>query len=102
VTGESSEVRARQAAAVRRRQDLEDEPLAAVEAESRGAWIVAEKERPTPGAGRGSASYPERYEVFRSWEDTATDEPTASFRFREQAYLYAAALEVAAGARCSR
>jgi hypothetical protein len=79
-----------------KRHEREDEPLAAVEAESRGPWIVVETARPAPGGGRGSASYPERYEVYRSWEDPETDEPTATFRFREQAYLYAAALEVGA------
>lgn len=79
-----------------KRHEREDEPLAAVEAESRGPWIVVETEPSAPGGGRGSAPYPERYEVYRSWEDPETDRPTAAFRFREQAFLYAAALEVGA------
>jgi hypothetical protein len=81
---------------LRERQAREDEPLAASEAESRGPWIVVETKPPTPGSGRGSAASRERYEVYRAWEDPETDPPTASFRFREQAFLYAAALEVGA------
>jgi hypothetical protein len=80
---------------LRRRQDREDEPLAAVEAESRGPWIVVERAVASPGQ-RAATGYPERYGVYRTWEDPETAEPAASFRFREQAYLYAAALEVAA------
>jgi hypothetical protein len=67
------------------RQDHEDEPLAAVEAESRGPWIVVEPPAPPRGTG-ASQGYPERYEVYRSWEDPETDSPAATFRFREQAF----------------
>jgi hypothetical protein len=37
----------------------------------------------------------ERWVVLRSWEDPSKDEPSATFRFREHALLWAAALEVA-------
>jgi len=80
---------------LRRRREREDEPLAAVEAESHGPWIVVEGRPSTPG---GFEPGPLRrcWNVYRTWEDPETDEPAASFRFREQAYLYAAALEVGA------
>jgi hypothetical protein len=74
---------------LRRRQDREDEPLAAVEAENRGPWVVLRRPpaQPTPGDTH-------LWEVYRSWEDPGTDRPAAAYRFRELAYLYAAALEV--------
>jgi hypothetical protein len=75
-----------------RRQDREDEPLAAIEAEARGPWVLFE--RPAPGAAAGADLDVERYEVFRSWEAPETDRPAATFRFRELALLYAAGLEV--------
>jgi len=80
---------------LRERREREDEPLAAVEAESRGPWIVVEGRPPTPG-GFGPRPLRRCWNVYRSWEDPETDAPTASFRFREQAFLYAAALEVGA------
>jgi hypothetical protein len=80
---------------LRERQEREDEPLAASEAESRGPWIVVEAEPPSPGAP-DSGPLRRRWQVYRAWEDPETDAPTAGFRFREQAFLYAAALEVGA------
>jgi len=73
---------------LRRRQEREDEPVAALEAEARGPWIVFERALPADDLAA------ERYEVYRAWEDPRTDRPAATFRDRELAYLYAAAQEV--------
>jgi len=74
---------------LRRRQDREDEPMAAVEAENRGPWVVVHRtiRPPVPRDARP-------WEIYRSWEDPETDPPAAAFEFRELAFLYAAALEV--------
>jgi len=72
--------------------DREDAPLAALEAEMRGPWKVVEI--PVEGA----AAHPfdaERWAVVRAWEDPQVDPPAGTFRFREIALIYAAALAVA-------
>jgi len=73
---------------LRKRQEREDEPGAALEAEARGPWVVFE--RALPVADHDA----ERYEVYRVWEDPLRDRPAATFRDRELAYLYAAAQEI--------
>jgi hypothetical protein len=70
----------------------EDAPLAALEAEMRGPWKVVEI--PVEGANRGSLDA-ERWAVVRAWEDPKVDPPAGTFRFREIALIYAAALAVA-------
>jgi len=79
----------------------EDAPLAALEADSRGPWKVVELPLAAAGGGNGGdgGGNPDRdavcWAVLRSWEDPSKDEPSATFRFREHALLWAAALEVA-------
>ena len=73
---------------LRKRQEREDEPTAALEAEARGPWMVFERALPVDDLDA------ERYEVYRAWEDPRTDRPAATFRDRELAYLYAAAQEI--------
>jgi hypothetical protein len=80
----------------------EDAPLAALEAEMRGPWKVVQLPLATAGGGDGGNggdgdddSGPERWVVLRSWEVAGTDTPSGTFRFREYALLWAAALEVA-------
>jgi len=73
---------------LRRRQEREDEPAAALEAEARGPWMVFERALPVDDHDA------ERYEVYRVWEDPRKDRPAATFRDRELAYLYAAAQEI--------
>jgi hypothetical protein len=72
--------------------EREDAPLAALEAEMRGPWKVVEI--PVQGAGRSSLDA-ERWAVVRAWEDPKVDPPAGTFRFREIALIYAAALAVA-------
>jgi hypothetical protein len=82
----------------------EDAPLAALEADSRGPWKVVQLPLAAAGGGDGgdgdgdgSGGNPEaeRWVVLRSWEKPSTDTPAGTFRFREHALLWAAALEVA-------
>jgi len=72
--------------------DREDAPLAALEAELRGPWKVVEIPVERAGAHPFDA---ERWAVLRAWEDPKVDPPAGTFRFREIALLYAAALAVA-------
>jgi len=85
----------------------EDAPLAALEAESRGPWKVIQLPLVSAGGGddgnggdgdggdgKGGPDA-ERWVVLRSWEKPSTDTPAGTFRFREHALLWAAALEVA-------
>ena len=72
-------------------QVREDSPLAAIEAETRGPWQVIEL---PPGSGNDPEA--ERWIVLRSWEKPEEVEPCGTFRYREHALLWAAALEVAA------
>jgi hypothetical protein len=77
----------------------EDAPLAALEADMRGPWKVVRL--PLAGGGDGDGgdgggeSDAERWMVLRSRETPSTDTPSGTFRFREHALLWAAALEVA-------
>ena len=72
--------------------DREDAPLAALEAEMRGPWKVVD----LPIEGKVSYSFDtERWGVMRAWEDPEVDRPAGTFRFREVALIYAAALAVA-------
>jgi len=82
----------------------EDAPLAALEAELRGPWQVVQLPLAAAGGGSGGdgdggdgkgGPDAERWAVLRSWEKSSTDTPGATFRFREHALLWAAALEVA-------
>jgi len=82
----------------------EDAPLAALEAESRGPWKVVQVPLTATGGGSGGDGDggdgkrdpdAERWVVLRSWEVLSKDEPAATFRSREHALLWAAALEVA-------
>jgi hypothetical protein len=79
----------------------EDAPLAALEAESRGPWKVDLLPLAAAGGGDGNGGdgddnpEAERWVVLRSWEKPSTDTPAGTFRFREHALLWAAALEVA-------
>jgi hypothetical protein len=85
----------------------EDAPLAALEADSRGPWKVVQLPLATAGGGGGNNGgnggdgdgdgnpEAERWIVLRSWEKPSTDSPAGTFRFREHALLWAAALEVA-------
>jgi hypothetical protein len=72
--------------------EREDAPLAALEAEMRGPWKVVEI--PAEGANPSSLDT-ERWAVLRAWEDRKVDPPAGTFRFREVALMYAAALAVA-------
>jgi len=72
--------------------DREDAPLAALEAELRGPWKVVEIPVERAGAHPFDA---ERWAVVRGWEDPIVDPPAGTFRFREIALIYAAALAVA-------
>jgi hypothetical protein len=69
--------------------EREDAPLAALEAEMRGPWKVVEIA--VEGADRSSLDI-ERWAVIRAWEDPMVDPPAGTFRFREIALIYAAAL----------
>ena len=72
--------------------DREDAPLAALEAELRGPWKVVD----LPVEGKVPYSFDtERWGVMRTWEDPEVDPPAGTFRFREVALIYAAALAVA-------
>lgn len=72
--------------------DREDAPLAALEAELCGPWKVVE----LPVESRDSHAHDaERWAVLRVWEDPQAHAPAGTFRFRDSALLYAAALEVA-------
>ena len=72
--------------------DREDAPLAALEAEMRGPWKVVD----LPIEGKVSYSFDtDRWGVLRAWEDPEVDAPAGTFRFREVALIYAAALAVA-------
>jgi len=82
----------------------EDAPLAALEAETRGPWKVVQvpltaAEGGSGGGGDGGDGKgnpdAERWVVLRSWEVLSKAEPAATFRSREHALLWAAALEVA-------
>jgi hypothetical protein len=80
----------------------EDAPLAALEADSRGPWKVVQLPLAVAGGGDGNGGdggngnpEAERWVVLRSWEKPSTDTPAGTFRFREHALLWAAALEVA-------
>jgi hypothetical protein len=82
----------------------EDVPLAALEAESRGPWKVVQVPLAAAGGGSGGNGDggdgkgdpdAERWMVLRSWEVPTKDTPNGTFRFREYALLWAAALEVA-------
>ena len=87
----------------------EDAPLAALEAEMRGPWKVVQLPLAAAGGGDGGNGGDgngsdgnggpdrdaERWAVLRSWEDPSSDTPSGTFRFREHALLWAAALEVA-------
>jgi len=82
----------------------EDAPLAALEAETRGPWKVVQVPLTAAGGGSGGdgdggdgkgGRDAERWVVLRSWEVLSKDEPAGTFRFREHALLWAAALEVA-------
>jgi len=82
----------------------EDAPLAALEAETRGPWQVVHLPLAAAGGGDGGNGGDgqggpdrdaERWAVLRSWEVPSQDEPQGTFRFREHALLWAAALEVA-------
>jgi len=77
---------------LKRLYDREDAPLAALEAELRGPWKVVEI--PVEGAVPYSFDV-ERWAVLRTWEDPQVDRPAGTFRFREIALIYAAALAVA-------
>jgi hypothetical protein len=72
--------------------EREDAPLAALEAEMRGPWKVVEIA--VEGVDRSSLDV-ERWAVVRAWEDPKVDPPAGTFRFREIALIYAAALAVA-------
>ena len=72
----------------------EDAPLAALEAEMRGPWKVVELPVAVATGGNSDPDA-ERWAVLRSWEDPSSDTPSGTFRFREHALLWAAALEVA-------
>jgi hypothetical protein len=72
--------------------EREDAPLAALEAEMRGPWKVVGI--PIEGVDRSSLDV-ERWAVIRAWEDPKVDPPAGTFRFREIALIYAAALAVA-------
>jgi len=82
----------------------EDAPLAALEAELRGPWKVVQLPLAAAGGGDGNGGDgggekpdpdAERWVVLRSCEDPSQDEVSGTFRFREHALLWAAALEVA-------
>jgi hypothetical protein len=82
----------------------EDAPLAALEADSRGPWKVVQLPLAAAGGGDGNGGdgdggngnpEAERWVVLRSWEKPSSDTPSGTFRFREHALLWAAALEVA-------
>jgi hypothetical protein len=72
--------------------EREDAPLAALEAEMRGPWKVVEI--PVERVDRSSLDA-ERWAVVRAWEDPKVDPPAGTFRFREVALMYAAAVAVA-------
>jgi hypothetical protein len=72
--------------------EREDAPLAALEAEMRGPWKVVE----IPAVGAAAHTFAvDRWAVVRAWEDPQVDPPAGTFRFREVALIYAAALAVA-------
>jgi hypothetical protein len=72
--------------------EREDAPLAALEAEMRGPWKVVE----IPAQGADAHTFAvDRWAVVRAWEDPQDDPPAGTFRFREIALIYAAALAVA-------
>jgi hypothetical protein len=72
--------------------EREDAPLAALEAEMRGPWKVVE----IPAQGADAHTFAvDRWAVVRAWEDPKVDPPAGTFRFREIALIYAAALAVA-------
>jgi hypothetical protein len=72
--------------------EREDAPLAALEAEMRGPWKVVE----IPAVGADAPTFAvDRWAVVRAWEDPKVDPPAGTFRFREVALMYAAALAVA-------
>jgi hypothetical protein len=72
--------------------EREDAPLAALEAEMRGPWKVVE----IPAVGAEAHTFAvDRWAVVRAWENPKVDPPAGTFRFREVALMYAAALAVA-------
>jgi hypothetical protein len=72
--------------------EREDAPLAALEAEMRGPWKVVE----IPAQGAAAHTFAvDRWAVVRAWEEPQVDPPAGTFRFREIALIYAAALAVA-------
>jgi len=86
---------------LRKLVEREDAPLAALEAELRGPWKVVNLLAAAGGGGSGDGGGgghrdfdAERWAVLRSFEVPGEAEPTARFRFREHALLWAAALEI--------
>jgi hypothetical protein len=87
---------------LRKLAEREDAPTAALEAELRGPWKVVKLPAATGGGGgdgeggdgRVDDFDAERWVVLRSFEKPEEAAPMGTFRFREYALLWAAALEL--------